>query len=99
MSGIKSTFCKATFGSGRIFTEHEIFHDFVKECKQQGYQLVYIRDEAHIGGGKSDAGVKTFETLMQESADFIVKMTATFDNRSTIRRVKLKEADLRRHKK
>jgi type III restriction enzyme len=88
-------FGKATFGKDRIFTEQEIFHDFVKECKQQGYKLVYIRDEAHIGTARTDAGIKTFESLMQENADFIIKMTATFNNKSTNRRIELKEEDLK----
>ncbi len=92
-------FGKATFGKGRIFTEQEVIADFVSACKHQGYKVVYIRDEAHIGGEKSDAGIKTFETLMQNNADFIVKMTATFNNKSTARRVELKEADLKDHTK
>ncbi len=89
-------FGKATFGKGRIYTDHEIVEDFIIECKQQGYQIIYIRDEAHIGdGAKTDKGTKTFETLMQEKSDFILKMTATFDNKSLVRRVELTEKDLK----
>ncbi len=89
-------FGKATFGKGRIYTEHEIIEDFIKECKQQGFKLVYIRDEAHIGAGdRGDSGTKTFETLMQQKADFILKMTATFNNKSLTRRVELTERDLK----
>jgi type III restriction enzyme len=87
-------FGKATFGKGRIFTEQETITDFVKECRDQGYNIIYIRDEAHIGTGKASATDKTFEKLMNESCRFILKMTATFDNKSTAKRVSITENDL-----
>ncbi len=89
-------FGKATFGSGRIFTEQEVFSDFIHECKSQKFKVIYIRDEAHIGtkNQRQDAGVKTFEKLMTEKADFILKMTATLEYKSGIKTVELKEKDL-----
>ena len=84
-------FGKATFGKGRIYTEQKVIEDFINEAKQQGYKIVYIRDEAHIGG-KGDGADKNFEALMRNNADYILRMTATFDKKdSSINRVELKE--------
>lgn len=87
-------FGKATFGKGRIYTEQKVIEDFIHEAKQQGYKIVYIRDEAHIGG-KGDGVDKNFEKLMHDNADYILRMTATFDKKdSSINRVELTEKDL-----
>ena len=90
-------FGKATFGKGRIFTEQNVIADFVQECKQQGYSIVYIRDEAHIGDGAvSKSDMKTFEGLMSENAEYILRMTATFNKRDTqTPRVELTEKELK----
>jgi len=87
-------FGKSSFGKDRIFTEQNIISDFISEAKAQEYKIVYIRDEAHIGAKESkDEGVKNFEKLMNESSDFTLKMTATFDKNNP-NRVELKESDL-----
>ncbi len=87
-------FGKATFGKGRIYTEQGVIKDFINEAKQQGYKIVYIRDEAHIGG-RGDGVDKNFETLMHKNADYILRMTATFDTKdSSINRVELTEDEL-----
>jgi len=87
-------FGKATFGKGRIYTEQKVIEDFIHEAKQQGYKIVYIRDEAHIGG-KGDGVDKNFEALMHNNADYILRMTATFDKKdSSINRVELTEREL-----
>ena len=87
-------FGKATFGKGRIYTEQKVIEDFINETKQQGYKIVYIRDEAHIGS-RSDGADKNFEALMHENADYILRMTATFDKKdSSINRVELTEKEL-----
>ncbi|MBE6461526.1 MAG: hypothetical protein E7006_01635 [Alphaproteobacteria bacterium] len=89
-------FGKATFGKNRIITEQKIIDSFVQECKQQGYTICYIRDEAHIGASKlSNSDIATFEGLMDEYADFILKMTATLNLRDTsTKKVELTERDL-----
>lgn len=90
-------FGKASFGKDRIYTEQGTIEDFLREAKQQGYKIIYIRDEAHIGSEKtsSDSGVKNFESLMQDAATFTLKMTATFDKKNTdAKRVELRETDL-----
>ncbi|MBR1428938.1 MAG: DEAD/DEAH box helicase family protein [Rickettsiales bacterium] len=89
-------FGKATFGKGRIYTEQKVIEDFINEAKQQGYKIVYIRDEAHHGDKeKRDEVSKNFEALMHDNADYILRMTATFDKKdSSINRVELTEREL-----
>ncbi len=72
-------FGKASFGKGRLLQEYGIIDDFVNDAVGHGYKLIYIRDEAHIGGEAQDRGenARNFETLMQGSAAFVLKMTAT----------------------
>ncbi|WP_434342433.1 DEAD/DEAH box helicase family protein [Mycoplasma capricolum] len=86
-----------SFGKNRIFTEQGIIHSFLDEIKNQDYKLVYIRDEAHIGGEisktkyldidldddftkqltKISKQEAKFELLIQNTAHFIIKTTAT----------------------
>lgn len=88
-------FGKATFGKNRIITEQKIIDSFVQECKQQGYTVCYIRDEAHIGTKLSDSQVANFEGLMNDYADFILKMTATLNFKdTTTKKVELTEQEL-----
>ncbi|MDR0303658.1 MAG: DEAD/DEAH box helicase family protein [Chitinispirillales bacterium] len=89
-------FGKSSFGKGRILSTFHIVDDFVEVIKEQNYKLVYIRDEAHIGGKlATDEESKNFERLMQEAAFYVFKMTATPDYRdTTIQRVVLNEEEL-----
>ena len=90
-------FGKSSFGKGRILSEYKIIDDFVISALDKGYKLIYIRDEAHIGGEKKDNSdeAQNFETLMNENAAFVLKMTATpnFKNSHT-KKIILKEKDL-----
>lgn len=76
-------------------SECGIIDDFVLSAVDKGYKLIYIRDEAHIGGEKADNSnySQNFEKLMSENASFLLKMTATPD-RSNPNRVELKESEL-----
>ncbi len=88
-------FGKSTFGKGRIFTERNIIDDFVKIINTKGYHLIYIRDEAHIGGKiSSDEETKRFEDLMQNNAHFVINMTATPDYKADTIKVIIKESEL-----
>ena len=88
-------FGKATFGKGRIFTERNIIEDFVQITEDNGYKLIYIRDEAHIGGNiTNDQETIHFETLMQTHSDFVLNMTATPDYNSDTVKVIIRESDL-----
>lgn len=101
-----------SFGKGRIFTEEGIIHSFLSEVENQDFKLVYIRDEAHIGGETSknqyldidlnDDFTKQlikiknqearFEFLIQQTAHFIIKTTATPKGKNDL--VLLTEEDL-----
>ncbi len=86
-------FGKSSFGKDRILTTRHIIDDFVDILKTKGYKLIYIRDEAHIGG--NIVNDENFESLMQSNADMVVKMTATPDYKdTTINKVVLTEEDL-----
>lgn len=75
---------KSSFGKGRIFTETGVFEAMLDEIKNdENLDLVYIRDEAHIGSDtdtSSTAELKNlnaFEDLVKNIASFSVYMTAT----------------------
>lgn len=88
----------SSFGSRRIFTERNIISDFLEMSKEQGYKIVYLRDEAHRGtngsGGPSKADLKRFEELMEKYSHFILHMTATPDFRANTKKVILYENEL-----
>ena len=86
-------FGKSSFGKDRILTTRHVINDFVDITIDQDYKLIYIRDEAHIGGRlKND---ENFEALMQNNATLIIKMTATPDYKDlTINKVILTEENL-----
>lgn len=89
-------FGKSTFGARRIFTEQHVIDDFINEAVSQGYKIIYIRDEAHIGDSNSnDDETRKFEELMQKNAHFVLKMTATpnFADPS-VKIVVVKESDI-----
>lgn len=90
-------FGKSSFGKGRILSEYKIIDDFVISAVDKGYKLIYIRDEAHIGGEKKDNSeeAQNFESLMTGKASFVLKMTATpdFMNPQT-KKIVLKESTL-----
>lgn len=86
-------FGKSSFGKDRILTTRHIVDDFVDIIKDKNYKLIYIRDEAHIGG--NIVNDENFESLMQGNANLIIKMTATPDYRDlTVHKVVLTEEDL-----
>lgn len=89
-------FGKSSFGSKRIFSEYGIIEDFIKFAVEQNFKIIYIRDEAHIGGDSIDKkSNENFESLLNKYAHFILKMTATpdFSNPNT-QKVILREKDL-----
>ena len=88
-------FGKSTFGKKRIFTERGIIDDFVQIIGDNNMKLIYLRDEAHIGGKiTNDKETQKFEELMQSNAHFSIKMTATPDYSSDSIKVILKEKEL-----
>lgn len=86
-------FGKSSFGKDRILTTSHVIDDFVSIIIDKGYKLIYIRDEAHIGGRINND--ESFEALMQNNASLVIKMTATPDYRNQdISKVILSEEDL-----
>lgn len=86
-------FGKSTFGKGRIYTERNIIEDFVQMIRDRNIKLIYIRDEAHIGGRTTnDDETKRFEDLMQRNAHFVINMTATPNYNSDSMKVIMKES-------
>ena len=87
-------FGKSSFGVNRILTTRHIIDDFINMIKDNNFKLIYIRDEAHIGGNVTNDD-ETFEMLMQNNATLLIKMTATPDyTNQTINKVVLTEEDL-----
>ncbi|VEU74444.1 Type III restriction enzyme, res subunit [Mycoplasmopsis citelli] len=72
---------KSSFGKGRIFTDYGILEGFLDSIKNDdNTELIYIRDEAHIGTGdkkSKDKIVNDFENLVDSIASFSIHMTAT----------------------
>ena len=51
-------FGTSSFGKNKILTEEGVFDAFIDQIKNEGYKLVYIRDEAHYGGETNTAKSK-----------------------------------------
>lgn len=85
-------FGTSSFGKKKVFTDRGILDNFLTDIKNKGYKLIYIRDEAHIGG-KTDADKSVrFDEKMTNNSDFVIKMTATVKDYSNL--VELKVGDL-----
>lgn len=73
-----------SFGKGTTYSKYKRFDDFIQEKKDHGFKIIYIRDEAHIGDtiskNKKNEG-KEEQKLIEKEADFIIKMTATPDDK------------------
>lgn len=88
-------FGKASFGKGRILQEYGIIDDFIQECETLGFRIIYIRDEAHIGGSGIDPkSMGRFEDLMNKYSSFVLKMTATPNYKVLSHKVVLREKEL-----
>ncbi len=98
-------FGKSSFGKGRILTEYGAFDSFIDQIKTEGYKLIYIRDEAHVGL-KQQKGVVQEEKIVKKNneeqslhnnADFVVRMTATPDPK--YKQIIIKETELQNDEK
>ncbi|UUM20034.1 DEAD/DEAH box helicase family protein [Mycoplasma sp. 1578d] len=80
---------KSSFGEGRIFTDYGILDGMLNSIKNDDeVELIYIRDEAHIGTIKKRSAKKkkitndeeiskNFEDSVNSIASFSIQMTAT----------------------
>ena len=69
----------SSFGKHTIFYQNNVLDNLIKECEINGYKIVFIRDEAHIGSREriGKAELKRFDDYMEHNARFILRMTAT----------------------
>lgn len=69
----------SSFGKNTIFYQNNVLQDLIKECEVNNYNIIFIRDEAHIGSREkiSKDDLKRFDACMESNAKFILKMTAT----------------------
>lgn len=71
----------SSFNKNTLFYQQNTLETFLTRIKQNNYQLIYIRDEAHIGTKKITKNEiinsKKFDDLLRLNADFILEMTAT----------------------
>lgn len=71
----------SSFTKNSIFTNNNELNNLMYDIKHNKYQLIYFRDEAHIGGDKKDKtknneAIKNLDKI-KDKADFIFQMTAT----------------------
>ncbi|WP_416738368.1 DEAD/DEAH box helicase family protein [Mycoplasma sp. 005V] len=62
-------FGASSFGEKRIYTERGIYNAFLKEIKDNGWDIVYIRDEAHYGGDAINKGKTSGKYIDIDSKD------------------------------
>ena len=71
----------SSFTKNSIFTNNNELSNLIQDIKNHNYQLIYFRDEAHIGGDKKDKtkNNEAIENLdkLKKIADFTFQMTAT----------------------
>lgn len=74
-------FGTSSFGKNKLFNIQGILDNFLYEAKNQNWNIVYIRDEAHKGGTKASAtGEKEFQSFDNKitvASNFSIQMTAT----------------------
>lgn len=76
----------SSFGKKMIFNKNRTLQTFIAQAKAEGYKLIFIRDEAHIGAKESiekEESVR-FDEIMSQGSDFIIKMTATPKTRENL---------------
>ncbi len=90
---------KSSFTKSSIFMKRGIFEGFRQQIENEGYKLIYIRDEAHYGS-KSESLNKNdqaFENQIRQSASFILEMSASpkvnLENVVTIKEKDLEDND------
>ena len=72
-------FGTSSFGKNTLFYQNKTLENFIQEAKNQNYEIIFIRDEAHIGS-KKELGkdlLKNFDEKVKNAASFIIEMTAT----------------------
>ncbi len=91
-------FGKASFGRNTLFYQNGTLESLFQRAKITGTEIIYIRDEAHIGGEKgqrlSSKDEKSFDEKMISNSSFTLQMTATPDD--NINLVEMTREDMER---
>ncbi len=87
-------FGKSSFGKNTLFYQNGTLDTFIQRAKIENIEIIYIRDEAHIGSGKkaSEKDANNFDKKMIENSSFILEMTATPNTKNNL--VEMKREDL-----
>ncbi|WP_391591583.1 DEAD/DEAH box helicase [[Mycoplasma] cavipharyngis] len=71
----------AAFRKNTIYSEQQTLTRFLQDLKNQNYDLIYIRDEAHIGDKTNKKEINEFEQhfeyQVKNVAKYVIQMTAT----------------------
>lgn len=69
----------SSFGKNTLFYKNRTLDNFILEAKNQNYQIIFIRDEAHIGKKEniSKEMLINFDQKMKDGSSFVLEMTAT----------------------
>ncbi len=85
----------SSFGRNTLFYENRTLDIFLESSKALGYEIVFIRDEAHVGEAPKINKVdkERFDSKMNDAASFIMKMTATPTNKESMVELKISEME------
>ncbi len=72
-------FGTSSFGANTLFHSNKTLETLVDNAKANNFNIVFIRDEAHIGAKEkiSKADLKNFDQILFSNSVFAIKMTAT----------------------
>lgn len=89
-------FGTSSFGKNTIFTQMQRFRDMILELNEQGYEIIYIRDEAHRGDTKIVNGkeIDNEQKFVEKYASYVIKMTATPDAKTNVKQIMISEKEL-----
>ena len=67
----------SSFGKNTLFYQNDTLDSFLKQIKNSNYKLVFIRDEAHVGGKPENVDEKSVTEKLHDAAYFSIEMSAT----------------------
>ncbi|MGL5590571.1 MAG: DEAD/DEAH box helicase [Metamycoplasmataceae bacterium] len=72
-------FGTSSFGKKTLFYQNKTLEKFIQDAENNDYQIIFIRDEAHIGKKEniSKDVLKNFDEKLKSVSSFIMEMTAT----------------------
>ncbi len=72
-------FGTSSFRENTLFHQNKTLENFIQEAKNQNYEIIFIRDEAHIGSRRELPKdlLENFDDKVKTAASFVIEMTAT----------------------